>query len=76
MGECVYVIKDNIKYRYTMPCLICDESVDLTDDDVAAMNHGRHIRSKVCDKCKQAILHMRRCIENNEDVNTHDSCEN
>ena len=46
-------------WYYTMPCIICDESVKLTDEEYKMMQAGHRLRSRVCDKCKQAVLHMR-----------------
>ena len=42
-------------------CIICGESVPLTPNEIIMLEqgHGRQISSKVCDKCKQAVLHMR-----------------
>ena len=65
------------KYWYSMPCIVCDESVKLTDDEYKMIQAGYKLRSKVCDNCKQAILHMRKCIENGtNDANAYESCNN
>jgi len=61
------------KPTYGVGCIICDESVQLTDEEVTAMQYGHHIHSKVCDKCKQAILHMRDCIQNKVDTSIQHS---
>ena len=44
-------------------CIICGESVPLTQDDILSLEHGHHIHSKVCDKCKAAVLRMREQME-------------
>ena len=44
-------------------CIICGESVPLTPNDVISLEHGHDIHSKVCDKCKAAILRMRELME-------------
>lgn len=44
-------------------CLICGETVPLTDNEVEMLRHNMHIHSKVCDKCKQAVLHIRKQLE-------------
>ena len=44
-------------------CIVCDEPIKLTPNEEVALNYGRPIGSKVCDKCKQAILHIRKQIE-------------
>lgn len=40
-------------------CIVCDESIPLTQNEELALRHGHHIPSKICDKCKAAILYMR-----------------
>ena len=52
-----------LKPRYSIGCVICDEPVELTDNEVMAMQHGHHIHSKVCDKCRQAVLYIRQRID-------------
>ena len=44
-------------------CIVCSESVPLTQLEEEIVCHGMTIGSKVCDKCKQAILYMRERIE-------------
>ena len=44
-------------------CIICGEPVPLTPNDVVSLEHGRDIHSKVCDKCKAAVLRMRELME-------------
>lgn len=46
-----------------MPCIICGESVALTSNEVLSLEHGLHIHSKVCDKCKAAVLRIREQME-------------
>ena len=46
-------------WYYTMPCIICDEPVRLTNEEYKMMQAGHRLRSRVCDKCKQVVLHMR-----------------
>ena len=48
-------------------CLICDEPVLLTDMEKSRLNYGLGIHSKICDKCKYAILYYRRKFESAED---------
>ena len=43
-------------------CLICGESVPLTEWEELQIRHGMDIHRKVCDKCRAAILHMREQI--------------
>jgi uncharacterized protein YlaI len=56
--ESIYTISD-CNFRYCMPCIICDESVELTEEEEMSLKYGNHVRSKVCDKCKEVILYMR-----------------
>ena len=51
---------------YSLPCIICDESVKLTEREEMSVRHGHHIPTKVCDKCKKAILYIRTQIKENE----------
>lgn len=44
-------------------CLICREPVRLTESELAALNYGIKTDSKICDKCKRAILYVRKQIE-------------
>lgn len=46
-----------------MPCLICGDSVMLTSREEMSLQYGRHIHSKVCDKCREAVLCMREQME-------------
>lgn len=45
---------------WTMPCLICNESI-LLDDFVT--RYGRDVTPKICDKCKRAIMYIRKELE-------------
>jgi hypothetical protein len=59
--------KNKTSFYYSTPCLMCNESVRLTDEEVIQLEHGRDIHRKICDKCKQAVLHIRKQLdENNE----------
>lgn len=48
-----------IECKICLPCIICDEAVELTEMEEARLDYGHHVGSKVCDKCKAAILYMR-----------------
>lgn len=48
-----------IKYKICLPCIVCGESAELTKEEEVRLDYGRHVGSKVCDKCKAAILYMR-----------------
>ena len=47
-------------------CLVCGEGVPLTEEEEATMYYGHHVHSKVCDKCKAAILYVREQIPSKE----------
>ena len=44
-------------------CIVCSESVPLTQLEEKMVCYGMTIGSKVCGKCKQAILYIRERIE-------------
>ena len=44
-------------------CIVCNEPVPLTSEEEMRLEHGYTIHSKICDKCKQAILYIRKQIE-------------
>jgi hypothetical protein len=52
-------LKNLPKARICTSCIICEESIPLTEWEESALSYGHHIHSKVCDKCKAAILYMR-----------------
>lgn len=56
-------INTNTNVRLCMSCLICGESVVLTQEEELSLQYGHSVHSKICDKCKQAILHIRKQIE-------------
>ena len=49
--------------KLSISCLICGEPVELDEMELARLNHGLTIHSKICDKCKKAILHYRKELE-------------
>lgn len=52
-----------LSVKISKGCIICDEPVVLTELEEAVLRSGHHIDSKVCDKCRQAILRMRNQTE-------------
>lgn len=40
-------------------CMVCGDSIRLEPWEVSVLHYGHHIHSKICDKCKAAILYMR-----------------
>lgn len=45
--------------RLSIACLVCGEPVVLDEQEEMRLDYGLPIHSKICDKCKAAILHMR-----------------
>lgn len=52
-------ISDNIKHTYSTPCIICEESVELTSNEVEMILVGCKLNPKVCNKCKEAVMYIR-----------------
>lgn len=46
-------------FHLGISCLVCGEPVPLTEMEESRLRHGMSIHSKICDKCKAAVLHMR-----------------
>ena len=47
-------------------CIICGEPVTLTQNERIRLEHGHCIHSKVCDKCRAAVLRIREQIKQEE----------
>lgn len=43
----------------SIACLVCGEPVVLDEQEEMRLDYGLPIHSKICDKCKAAILYMR-----------------
>lgn len=52
-------LKDQPKAQLCTSCIVCGESVLLTEQEEISLQYGHSIHSKVCDKCKAAVLYMR-----------------
>lgn len=76
LSNYIDIKKDNDvdnKYHFSIGCLICNEPVPLTEEEESRMLYGLHIHSKICDKCKQAVLHVRTYMEDiNKEGNDYD----
>ena len=46
-------------YTLATNCIVCGESVPLSYEEELSLTHGRHVSSKICDKCKTAIRYVR-----------------
>ncbi len=51
--------------RLSIACLVCGEPVTLEKWEEARLDFGLSIHSKICDKCKAAILYMREQMPQN-----------
>lgn len=40
-------------------CIICGESVELSEEEILRLHHGHSIPDKVCNECRNAILRLR-----------------
>lgn len=69
MGKTMHINLKETKCVLSKACLICGEGIILTENEKEALYCGYHIDNKVCDKCKQAILYIRKQMEENN----HDS---
>lgn len=47
-------------------CIICHDTVELTDNERKRLDKGFTIKSKVCDKCRGAIMYIRNNMEENQ----------
>jgi hypothetical protein len=53
----------DVSYGFGTNCIICDECIDLTENEKLSLLHGLGVQVKVCDKCKKAILYLRKQID-------------
>lgn len=44
-------------------CIICGEPIKLTETEFSRIKYGLSIVPGVCDKCKEAVLEMRKNME-------------
>lgn len=56
-------LRDTYKTTIAIQCLICGEGVELNWVEQACVDHGRSIHSKVCAKCKAAVMKIRKEME-------------
>lgn len=54
---------DENTWRYATECLICGESILLTDNEVAQMKYGHPLREKICNRCREAVLFIRKSVQ-------------
>lgn len=50
----------------SIACIVCGESVVLEEWEELRLDYGLSIHSKICDKCKAAILYMREQMKQKE----------
>lgn len=51
------------KMSLGIACIVCGETVELTPNEEMSLRYGHSVGSKMCEKCKQAILYIRNRIE-------------
>ena len=56
-------LNNNNSVSFATSCLICNESIPLDDFEIARIKYGRDIAPKICDKCKNAVMQMRKELE-------------
>lgn len=59
-------LNDIPKFKLATPCMICGEGIEYTEEENLKLLHGHCIHSKICDKCKNAVLHIRKQLDNKE----------
>ena len=62
LNSTTITISTDVKASLGTGCIICNETILLSDEEELMLRSGYSIHSKVCDKCKNAILHMRELI--------------
>lgn len=65
--ETITITKNNVKAKLGVSCIICGEFVPLSEKECLMVEHGLHMESKVCDKCKAAVMEMRKYKEEKDD---------
>ena len=62
-GKVITNVHSTVESHFSVSCIICGESVELTQDEELMLKNGISVGPKVCEKCKQAVLHMREQME-------------
>jgi hypothetical protein len=52
-------VSDMAKCHLGVYCMICNEVVELTEQEKEMIHCGVRLPPKICDKCRKAILYMR-----------------
>ena len=64
-------VKSNVStIADAVSCLICGENVPLEKFEQSRVRFGLDIHSKVCDKCREAVLEMRKRLDTDIDKQT------
>lgn len=58
----------NNKLWLGTPCIVCGETVLLTEDEEMFVYGGCKIQSKMCDKCKKAVLFIREQLDRTTEI--------
>lgn len=51
------------KYLST-PCMVCEDPIPSEEWEMQDFNYNHRAKTKICDKCKAAILYMREQMKN------------
>lgn len=63
MGIIRNVSSINNEAQLEIPCIVCGETVPLTENEKMLVCGGHIIQSQMCDKCKKAVLFIRERLE-------------
>lgn len=55
-----------LKGNIGIDCLICGETVVLTENEELSLEYGVRLNPKICNKCKATILYVRKQLEEAE----------
>ena len=58
-------LRDQSNYDISIckACIICGEPISLTENEYIRIKHGLSIEPGVCNECKEAVLQMRKNME-------------
>lgn len=58
----------NKKWSLGTPCIVCGETVPFTEYEEMLVYSGHNIQSKMCDKCKKAVLYIREQLDHPTEI--------
>ena len=57
------MVAETRKWHICMTCIICNELVEMNELEQMKLDFGQSICPKVCEKCRLAVLRMRKETE-------------